>query len=129
RLVGQLGAVNSPVGIGAVQEAEEASRRRVPELLFLEQGDGGLAGVVVEEPERVVTGAEPITGNRGALAWRGLAGEDPGRRGGEGHRREPGVAKPEVRRADALPCPPPQGGAQRGDVRDVFRARLLLRCG
>jgi hypothetical protein len=33
RLVRQLGAVNSPVGVGAVQEAEEASRRRVPELL------------------------------------------------------------------------------------------------
>src|SRR4029453_13599680 len=77
------------------RRAMGAPRRRALKLLLLEEGDGGLAGVVVEEAQRVVAGGEPVTGDRRALPGVGLPGEDPGRRRGEGHRREPGGAKPE----------------------------------
>jgi hypothetical protein len=124
-LVGQLGAVDPAVGVGAVEEAEEASRRRLPEGGVVEQGDGGLARVVVEESERVVAGAEAVTRRRRALAGGRVAGEDPGGRGRERHGGEPGVPEPQMRRASALPVPAAERGAQGGEVGNPSAARRL----
>lgn len=125
RLVRQLGAVDATVGVGAVEQAEEAAGGGVPELGVIEQRDGCLARVVVEEPERVVARAEAVTGRRGPLASRRGTGEDPRRGGAQGHGREPRVAEPEVRRANALPGPAPERRPQgRGVGRPCARGHF-----
>jgi len=128
-LVGQLGAVDPPVGIGAVEEAEQAAGRCRTELVIREEGDGSLARVVVEEAEGVVARGEAVPRGRSSLPGRRLAREDPGRRLREGHGRKPRVPEAEVRRADAIPGPAAEGPAQRGDVRDGRGARGPTRCG
>ena len=126
RLVRQLGAVHPAVGVGAVEQAEQAPGRGVAELRVVEQGDRRLARVVVEEPERIVARAEPVAGGRGALAGGSGAGEHPRRRPAERHRREPRVLEAEVRRADAVPCPAPERRPQGREVGDVARGRRPL---
>src|SRR5262249_62346942 len=80
RLVRELGAVDPPVGGGAIEEAEQASRCRRTELLVREERDGSLARIVVEEPERGVARAEAVARGRGPLPGGCLAGQDPARR-------------------------------------------------
>src|ERR1700687_2527285 len=63
-LVRELGAVHAARGLGAIQKAEEASNRRLPQGRVPQKLDRRFAGIVVKQPQAVVAGDEIVPGAR-----------------------------------------------------------------
>src|SRR5216684_5762768 len=63
-LVRQLGAVHAARGLGAIQKAEEASDRRLPQGRVPQELDRRFARIVVKQAQAVVAGDEIVPGAR-----------------------------------------------------------------
>ena len=74
----ELDPMDAPRGGRAIQQTEQAPRRGLTKRVVPKELDGGLARVVMKEPEAIITeretvarrrlGERGLTGGRGALA-------------------------------------------------------------